>query len=127
MTLIRHNSCTFLVLAVFWLTARAMAETSLPPQQLFAVACGSCHGLGAQWDHRIGPPLGALANRPAAAVANYPYSEALLSANIRWTEAELVAWILDTNGRLNNTRMVYRNSLTPEETQRLSRWLLEQP
>ena len=37
-----------------------------------------------------------------------------------------MAWILDTNGRLNDTSMVYQNSLTPEETQRLTRWLLEQ-
>ena len=108
------------------LPAPASADKALAPEQLFAAVCSSCHALGSQWDHRIGPPLGGLGNRPAAAVPGYPYSEALSSAQIRWTQAELMAWILDTNGRLNDTSMVYQNSLTPEETKRLTRWLLEQ-
>ena len=96
----------------------------LSGEALYDLACAACHNLGDQVDHRIGPPLGKLNQRKAGSVEGYEYSAALAASTIRWNQAELTGWILDSDQRVPGSRMVYRNQLTMSEIQRLATWLL---
>ncbi len=117
----------------YWLAITACllaADTRAAPpsgEQLYDIACLSCHSLGDAVDHRVGPPLGGLLNRKAAAVKDYRYSEALSASGWNWTLPTLLAWLLEPNTAIPNNAMNYVNPLTAEETQRLGEWLLQQP
>ncbi|NDH38954.1 MAG: hypothetical protein EBY45_00795 [Gammaproteobacteria bacterium] len=98
----------------------------LPGEALFAVACEACHSLESEPDHRIGPPLGGLNDRKAAAVSGFAYSPALQNSDWRWTLPTLLAWLTDPDAAIPNNAMNYVNALSAEETQRLAEWLLAQ-
>lgn len=107
----------------------AAATRAAPPsgEQLYDIACLSCHSLGDAADHRVGPPLGGLLNRKAAMVKDYRYSEALSASGWSWTLPTLLAWLSDPDTAIPNNAMNYVNPLTAGETQRLGEWLLQQP
>ena len=96
----------------------------LSGEALYGLACAACHNPGDQVDHRVGPPLGKLNQRKAGSVEGYEYSAALAASTIRWNQAELTGWILDSDQRVPGSRMVYSNQLTVREIQRLATWLL---
>jgi len=96
----------------------------LSGEALYGLACAACHNPGVQVDHRVGPPLGKLNQRKAGSVEGYEYSAALSASTIRWNQAELTGWILDSDQRVPGSRMVYNNQLTINEIQRLANWLL---
>ena len=96
----------------------------LSGEALYGLACAACHNSGVQVDHRVGPPLGKLNQRKAGSVEGYEYSAALSASTIRWNQAELTGWILDSDQRVPGSRMVYNNQLTIDEIQRLATWLL---
>ena len=96
----------------------------LSGEALYGLACAACHNPGDQVDHRVGPPLGKLNQRKAGSVEGYEYSAALAASTIRWNQAELTGWILDSDQRVPGSRMVYSNQLTMSEIQRLATWLL---
>ena len=96
----------------------------LSGEALYGLACAACHNPGGQVDHRVGPPLGKLNQRKAGSVEGYEYSAALAASTIRWNQAELTGWILDSDQRVPGSRMVYSNQLTMSEIQRLATWLL---
>jgi cytochrome c len=66
----------------------------------------------------------ALVHRWAGSVEGYEYSAALAASTIRWNQAELTGWILDSDQRVPGSRMVYSNQLNVREIQRLATWLL---
>lgn len=110
-------------------TVSALAPISsvageLSGEALYGLACAACHNPGDQVDHRVGPPLGKLNQRKAGSVEGYEYSAALSASTIRWNQAELTGWILDSDQRVPGSRMVYNNQLTINEIQRLATWLL---
>ena len=100
---------------------------ALSGEQLYDIACKTCHSLGSAPDHRVGPPLGNLLDRKAAAVEGYRYSEALRASEWLWTLPTLLAWLSDPDTAIPNNAMNYVNALTAEESQRLAEWLLQQP
>ena len=100
---------------------------ALSGEQLYDIACEACHSLGSAPDHRVGPPLGNLLDRRAAAVKGYRYSEALRASEWSWTLPTLLAWLSDPDTAIPNNAMNYVNALTAEESQRLAEWLLRQP
>ena len=100
---------------------------ALSGEQLYDIACEACHSLGPAPDHRVGPPLGNLLDRKAAAVEGYRYSDALRASAWSWTLPTLLAWISDPDTAIPNNAMNYVNALTAEESQQLAEWLLQQP
>jgi len=58
--------------------------------ELFATWCSGCHRLERGI---IGPPLAGVVGRHAGAVAEYPYSPALLRSGIVWSPAALDKWL----------------------------------
>ena len=99
----------------------------LTDEQLYDIACSACHSLGQTPDHHIGPPLGGLLNRQAGAIEGYRYSEALATSGWRWSLPTLLAWLAEPDAAIPNNAMNYVNPLTAEESQRLAKWLLQQP
>lgn len=61
------------------------AESEDRGERLFR-ACVACHTVTADGGNRAGPTLFRLFGRPAGAVPGYPYSEALATSGIVWTE-----------------------------------------
>ena len=109
------------------LTIPTAQSEALSEAQLYDIACEACHSLGSAPDHRVGPPLGNLLNRRAAAVEGYRYSDALRASEWSWTLPTLLAWLSDPDTAIPNNAMNYVNPLTAEESQRLAEWLLQQP
>ena len=116
-----------LMLIAVGLTIPAAQSETLSGEQLYDIACEACHSLGSAPDHRVGPPLGNLLDRRAAAVEGYRYSEALRASEWSWTLPTLLAWLSDPDTAIPNNAMNYVNPLTAEESQRLAEWLLQQP
>jgi cytochrome c oxidase assembly protein Cox11 len=59
-------------------------------QHLFASQCAACHALDSM---KMGPPLAGVVGRSAGSVEGYPYSSALLHANVVWSAATLDRWL----------------------------------
>ena len=116
-----------LLLIATGLAVPTAQSEALSGEQLYDIACEACHSLGSAPDHRVGPPLGNLLDRRAAAVEGYRYSEALRASEWSWTLATLLAWLSDSDTAIPNNAMNYVNALTAEESQRLAEWLLQQP
>ena len=116
-----------LMLIATGLTIPTAQSEALSGEQLYDIACKTCHSLGSAPDHRVGPPLGNLLDRKAAAVEGYRYSEALRASGWSWTLPTLLAWLSDPDTAIPNNAMNYVNALTAEEGQRLAEWLLQQP
>ena len=116
-----------LVFIVIGLTIPTAQSEAMSGEQLYNIACEACHSLGSAPDHRVGPPLGNLLDRRAAAVEGYRYSEALRGSEWSWTLPTLLAWLSDPDTAIPNNAMNYVNALTAEESQRLAEWLLRQP
>ena len=119
---IRHIVLMLITTGLVIPTARSEA---LSGEQLYDIACQACHSLESAPDHRVGPPLGNLLDRRAAAVEGYGYSEALRGSEWTWTLPTLLAWLSDPDTAIPNNAMNYVNPLTAEETQRLAAWLLQ--
>ena len=116
-----------LMVSVMCLVIPTVKSEPLSGKQLYDIACKACHSLGSAPDHRVGPPLGNLLDRKAAAIEGYRYSEALLASEWVWTLPTLLAWVSDPDTAIPNNAMNYVNALTAEESQRLAEWLLQQP
>ena len=115
------------MLIAIGLTIPTAQSEALSGEQLYDIACEACHSLGSAPDHRVGPPLGNLLDRKAAALEGYRYSEALRASEWSWTLPTLLAWLSDPDTAIPNNAMNYVNALTAEESQRLAEWLLQQP
>jgi cytochrome c len=114
------------MLIATWLVIPTAQSEALSGAQLYDIACEACHSLGSAPDHRVGPPLGNLLGRKAAAIEGYRYSEALLASEWVWSLPTLLAWLSDPDTAIPNNAMNYVNALTAEESQRLAEWLLQQ-
>lgn len=111
-----------------WMLALALwaplahAET-LSGEQAF-IACSGCHGLTEEDVDGIGPPLAGLRDREAGSHEGRAHSQALVASGITWNETTLKAFILAPEGMVPGTWMLYRNTLQPEEVDRLVAYIL---
>lgn len=87
-------------------------------EQLF-VACGSCHSLEPGAQHKLGPNLYGIIDRPAATMEDYVYSDALKRSGLTWNKGTLAGWIMATENIVPGTWMAYHNHLSPQEVTRL--------
>ncbi len=60
-------------------------------ERQFMRKCSICHTLQGGGERRAGPPLEGLFGRPAGAVKDYPYSEAVRGVDLVWTEETIDA------------------------------------
>ena len=70
-------------------------------------ACVSCHSLEAG-RHMTGPSLATVWDREAGTVAGFArYSDALKRSGIIWNETSLDGWLVDPQGMVPGTRMIF--------------------
>ena len=100
-----------------------LEEVTLSGEQLY-LNCESCHALTTGASHRVGPNLGGIADQPAASREGYAYSPALQQSGLTWNEGTLAAFIMESGRLVPGTWMVYHNHLTPEESRRLTQYVL---
>jgi cytochrome c len=74
-------------------------------EQLYESRCIACHSLDA---NRVGPRHRGVYGRQAGAVPDFPYSAALASAKIIWSETTLNRWLTDPEALIPGQRMNIR-------------------
>lgn len=71
----------------------------------FAV-CAGCHAVEKGAPAQSGPNLHGVVGSEAGKAEGYPFSEALASSGITWTESELDAYLENPTGKVPGTTMV---------------------
>ena len=69
--------------------------------------CALCHNADKDGGNGLGPNLFGVAGRSAAALPSFPYSTALKSSGITWTDDKLKAWVSGPSRVVPGTRMVF--------------------
>lgn len=115
-------------LALLTLTAGVLA---CPPahaanpaegRAVFEDMCSDCHTV-TPGKHKRGPSLAGIVGRPAAAQANYNYSNALRKAGIVWTPERLKAYLSDPKQDVPGGKMRLLIKPTPAEIADVLAWL----
>ena len=91
-------------------------------ERLF-LQCRACHALGAAQEGKIGPPLGGVMGRRAAAVPGFAYSKALAESDVTWDDATLDRWLARPSDVVPGTSMVYAGLPKSEDRARLIEYL----
>jgi len=92
-----------MVVSLTWVPAGGMAATTPPA---FA-ACKVCHAVSSDARPGMGPNLAGVAGAPAGDRPGYAYSPAMKASKIRWTRANLDAFIADPRAVVPGTRMAF--------------------
>ena len=85
--------------------------------------CSSCHSVGPDGKNRLGPRLHRIVGAPAAKVAGFKYSSALIEAAPRWDEKTLDAWIANPDKLVPGHRMNYNGEKDPVKRAEIIAWL----
>ena len=103
-----------LLYSVLYVTFSFAIEQKLGPQEMDLSqtnlvlgaerACTACHVLN-QMENSIGPHLVGVIGRPAAAVTDYAYSDAMRQADLRWTRERLREFLLNPQRVVPGTAM----------------------
>lgn len=85
--------------------------------------CEGCHSL-TPGEHRYGPSLAGVLNRPAGRLKGYQFSDALTSVRFRWDAGHLTQWLSDEpKNMVPGTRMEFPGLSDPQQVQALIRFL----
>jgi cytochrome c len=85
------------------LAAAALTGDADRGEQVYQ-ACQDCHSLD---KNDVGPRHRGVVGRKAGSLADYPYSEALKSANITWSEETLDQWLTDPQTFVPGVKMFF--------------------
>jgi cytochrome c len=107
------------LIAVVDQTAGAAGPTPGASKELFARRCSGCHATDS---NKEGPRLRGVLGRKAGTVAGYPYSDALRSSGITWTEDLLTKWLENPEALVKDNDMEFRVSNAAERAA-LVAWL----
>ncbi|MCZ8131049.1 MAG: cytochrome c family protein [Steroidobacteraceae bacterium] len=101
----------------------APSAADLRRGQLLFLQCRACHALGTETEGKVGPPLGGVMGRQAAAAPGFTYSTALAGAGLTWDEATLDRWLQQPTALVPGTSMVYAGLAKPEDRRQLIAYL----
>ena len=80
--------------------------------------CQACHEVGEAAEHKVGPILNGVVGRPAAALDDYEYSEAMVeagAAGLVWTVADLQAYLEKPREVVPGTKMNFAGLRSEEQ------------
>ena len=84
------------------------------PEEGAFVQCTVCHPADASGKPGVGPNLHGVFGRPAASDPSFAYSKAFSARDIRWTDAELDAFLTDPAAYAPGTTMPFAGLKDPE-------------
>lgn len=112
-----------LVLAGAALLGHVPAEAAPAARPRAFAACAMCHKV--QPDaHGLGPSLWGIAGRKAGSMPGFNYSPAMKKAPIKWTRANLVAFISAPRAKVPGNRMAYVGMKSPADAAAIADYLL---
>jgi len=104
-------------------TAQAQPVATLPGwlrpamqqagEQVFKDHCAACHAPRA--GAAFGPSLAGVVGRRAGSLPGFPYSQALATSGLIWTEANLLKWIANNKQMVPGTVMPHPSITDPAE------------
>ena len=87
--------------------ATLLAQANPDRGRRLYIQCRACHTLVAGGNQLLGPNLLDFIGRPAGAVPDYEYSEALMAAEITWTPEVLDDWIRSPSEVIPGNKMIF--------------------
>jgi cytochrome c len=109
--------------------APALADGDVEKGEKVYMKCKTCHDIE-KGINKVGPTLKGLIGRKGAAVADYKYSEAMLTKaaeGLIWDEATLAAYLPDPKAYVPKTKMVFAGLKKAEEVEHLIAYLKANP
>lgn len=91
--------------------------------RLLFIQCRACHDLQPNPVEKVGPHLGGIVGRPAAAVAGFNYSPALRAAKMSWDKAALDRWIEKPSAVIPGNIMAFAGVANPADRAALLRYI----
>jgi cytochrome c len=110
--------------AAEYLAEPQFAAANVERGELLSLACAACHTLRAEQGTLVGPNLHGVFGRPAAAVAGFAYSPALIGTSLVWTPKALEAWLAEPAGFVVGTTMGFSGYRSAEDRRDLIAYLL---
>ena len=105
-----------MILAAAWLASGpACAAGNAANGAVVFQRCALCHSAEKGGGNGVGPNLFGVAGRKAASFPNFPYSPALRSSGIAWTDAKLKTWISGPARLVPGTRMTFAGLSDPKQ------------
>lgn len=86
--------------------AAALAADPVAGEKAFAV-CKACHQVGETAKNVIGPKLNGLVNRPAGAIEDFKYSDAMKNSGLTWDDATLTEYLKNPKAKVPGTKMAF--------------------
>lgn len=130
----RHSKAKNLwpMLAVAWLASTGLTPVARAADisagaESYDAHCADCHSLANPMRNKKGPGLFGVIGRTAGTVPGYAkYSDALKTANLRWTPDKLDAYITNSKATVPGTTMKFRGIRDAKERADLLEFLSTQ-
>lgn len=95
----------------------------LPKPAAFGI-CSACHKVEKGAPNSIGPNLYGIGNAKAGNVPNFTFSPAMKSTKIKWTRANLIAFIQEPQKTVPGTRMPFGGLKNPASAAAIADYIL---
>jgi cytochrome c len=95
----------------------------LPKPPAFGI-CSACHKVDKGAPNAIGPTLFGIGNTKAGAVPGFAFSPAMRSSKVKWTKANLVAFIQDPQKVVPGNRMPFGGLKNPDSAAAIADYIL---
>jgi cytochrome c len=86
--------------------------------------CAACHEVNST-RNKVGPHLVGIFGRPAGAVENFKYSDAMKNADIVWDEETIATYVREPKTYIPGNRMIFVGLKKDEEVENLIAYLKE--
>lgn len=112
----------FLPILVLSLGAPAIAAP-LPKPAAFGI-CSACHKVDKGAPNTIGPNLWGIGNTKAGAVPGFAFSPAMKGSKVKWTRANLIAFIQEPRKTIPGNRMPFGGLKNPASAAVIADYIL---
>ena len=112
----------FLSILALLLGAPAIAAP-LPKPAAFGI-CSACHKVEKGAPNTIGPNLWAIGNTKAGAVPGFNFSPAMKGSKVKWTRANLIAFIQEPQKTIPGNRMPFGGLKNPASAALIADYIL---
>jgi cytochrome c len=122
----RRSALGLVAVALIW-GASGRVPAAQSAADLYDQECGDCHSLAKPPKNKKGPSLVGIMGKPAAAVVNFTYSDALRAAKIVWTADRMDAYIKNPKAVVaGGGKMKYDGLASPTERAAIIEFLNQQ-